>query len=183
MPVILFRWTMPKAANLLLPAVALAASIGMSSLANAQGMGASGQMISGISCDAQEGQRVHIHQHLVILDHGKPVPIPADVGRPSNNQCLYWLHTHTPDGIVHIEAPLTRSFTLGDFFAIWGKPLTKTRAATASAAKGSTLKVWVNGKPFAGDPNKIELLAHTDIVIMAGPPFTKPPAFTNWGTL
>ncbi|MEO7998506.1 MAG: hypothetical protein ABI852_13735, partial [Gemmatimonadaceae bacterium] len=104
-----FRWTMPKAATLV-----LAAMFGTTGLAQAQGMGAAGQMISGISCDAQEGQRIHIHQHLVILDHGKAVPIPADVGRPSSNQCLYWLHTHTPDGIVHIEAPLNRSFTLGD---------------------------------------------------------------------
>lgn len=152
-------------------------------MANAQVMSAAGQPIVGISCDEQEGQRIHIHQHLVILDHGKQVPIPADVGRPASNRCLYWLHTHTPDGIVHIEAPLNRSFTLGDFFAIWGKPLSKTQAATAAAAKGTTLKVWVNGKPFTGDPNKIELLAHSDIVIIAGPPFTKPPAFTTWGTL
>ena len=31
---------------------------------------ASGQTIDGISCDAQEGQRIHIHQHLLIVDHG-----------------------------------------------------------------------------------------------------------------
>ena len=151
--------------------------------ASAQAMSAAGQPIFGISCDAQEGQRIHIHQHLVILDHGKSVAVPADVGRPNSNQCLYWLHTHTPDGIVHIEAPLNRSFTLGDFFAIWGKPLSKTQAASATAAKGKTLQVWVNGKAFTGDPNKIELLAHADIVIIAGPPFTRPPAFTTWGTL
>lgn len=173
-----FRLTKTRTALL-----TLAAMIGTASLAQGQGMGASGQNIAGISCDAQEGQRIHIHQHLVILDHGKPVAVPADVGRPASGQCLYWLHTHTPDGIVHIEAPLNRSFTLGDFFAIWGKPLSKTRAATASADKGTMLKVWVNGKPFTGDPNKIELSAHSDIVIIAGPPFTKPPAFTSWGTL
>ena len=126
---------------------------------------------------------MHIHQHLVILDHGKPIAIPANIGRPDNVQCLYWLHTHTPDGIVHIEAPMDRKFTLGDFFAIWKQPLSKTRAATATAAKGSTLKVYLNGKAYAGDPNKIELTAHADIVIIAGPPFTKPPAFTTWGTL
>lgn len=173
-----FRLTKTRTALL-----TLAAMIGTASLAQGQGMGASGQNIAGISCDAQEGQRIHIHQHLVILDHGKPVAVPADVGRPASGQCLYWLHTHTPDGIVHIEAPLNRSFTLGDFFAIWGKPLSKTRAATASADKGTMLKVWVNGKPFTGDPNKIELLAHSDIVINAGPPFTKLPVFTSWGAL
>lgn len=178
-----FRLTAARAASMRLLVTSVCALAAWSGSARAQAMSAAGQPIVGISCDAQEGQRIHIHQHLVILDHGKPVLVPEDVGRPNSNQCLYWLHTHTPDGIVHIEAPLNRSFTLGDFFAIWGKPLSKTQAATASAAKGTTLQVWVNGKQYTGDPNKIELLAHSDIVIMAGPPFKRPPAFINWGTL
>ena len=142
-----------------------------------------GQPVSGISCDAQEGQRIHIHQHLLILDHGKTVDIPANVGQPAGGQCIYWLHTHTPDGIIHIEAPLNRSFTLGDFFAVWGQPLSRTVAATAYTKNGAPLRVWVDGKPFKGDPRSIPLLAHTDIVIEAGPPFPTPPRFTTWGSL
>jgi len=142
-----------------------------------------GETVGGIACDAQEGQRIHIHQHLVIFDHGHEVAIPPNVGQPAGKRCIYWLHTHTPDGIIHIEAPLDRSFTLGDFFKVWGQPLSRTKAATAIAAKGGSLKVWVNGKAYAGDPSKIPLNAHTDIVIEAGPPFPKPPRFTNWGTL
>src|SRR5471030_1649073 len=100
-----------------------------------------GETVGGISCDAQEGQRIHIHQHLVILDHGKAVSIPNNVGRPALLPCLYWLHTHTPDGIIHIEAPKERSFTLGDFFAVWGQPITATKVATATATKAQPLKV------------------------------------------
>jgi hypothetical protein len=140
----------------------------------------SGQPVAGISCDAMEGQRIHIHQHLLILDHGNPVPVPYDVGRPAGNQCLYWLHTHTPDGVIHIESPANRTFTLGDFFAVWGQPLSTTRAATAFTKEGSKLKVWVDGKPYAGDPAKIPLVRHADIVIEAGPPFLTPPKFTDW---
>ncbi len=143
-------------------------------------MAPTGQPVAGISCDAMEGQRIHIHQHLLILDHGHSVPVPYDVGRPAGNQCLYWLHTHTPDGVIHIESPANRTFTLGDFFAIWGQPLSTTRAATAFAKEGSKLKVWVDGKPYAGDPAKIPLVAHADIVIEAGPPFPTPPKFTDW---
>jgi hypothetical protein len=139
-----------------------------------------GAPIAGISCDAQEGQRMHIHQHLVIIDKGKPVPIPENVGQPPGKRCIYWLHTHTPDGVIHIEAPLNRSFTLGDFLKVWGQPLSPTQAASASAAKGDKLKVWVNGKPFTGDPATIALVAHADIVIEAGPPFVTPPVFTAW---
>ena len=150
---------------------------------HAQLLQANAQPIAGIACDAMEGQRLHIHQHLVILDHGKPVPIPANVGQVPAKGCLYWVHTHTPDGIIHIEAPLDRKFTLGNFFAIWGQPLSKTRVATAVASKGTTVTVWVNGKKFVGDPNKIDLDAHADIVIQVGPPFGKPVPFTAWGTL
>jgi hypothetical protein len=56
-----------------------------------------GQTIKGISCDAQEGQRIHIHQHLAIYDHGKAVPVPQFIGIPQAARCIYWVHTHTPD--------------------------------------------------------------------------------------
>ena len=171
-------------ASHLLVAVSVSALIAaaMSAAPRQQGPTApNGQTVGGIACDSQEGQRIHIHQHLVIFDHGNPVAIPADVGRPV--RCIYWLHTHTPDGIIHIEAPLDRSFTLGDFFTVWGQPLSRTAASTARAAKGATLKVWVDGKPFAGDPRTIPLHAHTDIVIEAGPPFPTPPRFTAWNGL
>lgn len=145
--------------------------------------GALGQTIDGISCDAQEGQRIHIHQHLVIFDHGKQVDIPPNVGQPAGRRCIYWLHTHTPDGIIHIEAPKDRAFTLGDFFKVWGQPISKTQVASAKGSAKLPLKVWVDGKPYNGDPAAIKLNPHTDIVIQAGPPFLTPPRFTNWGTL
>jgi hypothetical protein len=130
-----------------------------------------------------EGSRIHIHQHLVILDHGKPVDIPFDVGRPHNANCLYWIHTHTPDGIIHIEAPADRKFTLGDFFEIWGQPLSRLQAASAKGTTKVPLRIWFDGKAYAGDPRRIILASHSDITIEAGPPFSKPVLFTNWGTL
>jgi hypothetical protein len=163
----------------------LAALAGLlaSSRAAAQSLTPTGQTVNGISCDAMEGQRLHIHQHLLILDHGKPVGIPPNVGQPSARPCIYWLHTHTPDGFIHIEAPLDRSFTLGDFFTVWGKPLDRTTVASAHLAKGESMKVWVNGRPFAGDPSSIPLTAHADIVIQVGPPYGKPQPVLAWGNL
>jgi hypothetical protein len=183
-----FRRHLISASTLVVTVVALATAITPGSDATAapsqQGPAAAkGQPVGGISCDAQEGQRIHIHQHLVMLDHGRPVPIPPNVGQPAGKRCIYWVHTHTPDGIIHIEAPLNRSFTLGDFFIVWGQPLSRTQAASARAAKGQTLRVWVNGKPYRGDPAKIPLLAHADITIEAGPPYSKPALFTTWGPL
>jgi hypothetical protein len=168
---------------LALSAAVLAAGVSRADAHPPQQVGASGQPIDGISCDAQEGSRIHIHQHLVILDHGKAVNIPPNVGQPAGRRCIYWLHTHTPDGIIHIEAPKDRTFTLGDFFKIWGQPLGRAQAASARAGKQQSLKVWVNDRVYKGDPRAIKLDSHTDIVIEVGPPFPKPPRFTNWGSL
>jgi hypothetical protein len=155
--------------------------VGATRLAAAQSAAPRGEPVAGMSCDAMEGSRVHIHQHIAILDHGRLVAVPPNVGQPAEKRCIYWVHTHTPDGVIHIEAPAFRSFTLGDFFAIWGEPLSRTQAASANAAKGQTLRVWVNGNRYTGDPRAIALAVHTDIVIEAGPPFSAPPKFTAWG--
>jgi hypothetical protein len=149
----------------------------------AQGPVPSGETVGGISCDAQEGQRIHIHQHLVIVDHGKTVDVPARIGIPAGKRCLYWLHTHTPDGMLHIEAPQDRTFTLGDFLKVWGQPLSSTSAASARAGKHEKVKVWLGGKAYAKDPRTIPLAAHADIVIQVGPPFKRPAAFTAWNGL
>jgi len=140
----------------------------------------SGAPVHGIRCDQMEGALLHIHQHVTIRDHGKPVPIPDDVGRPLIGQCLYWIHTHTPDGIVHIESPNFRSFTLGEFFDVWGQPLSTGNVAGAKPRQGERVAVWVGGRPYTGDPRTIELLPHLDVTIEVGPPYVKPAPFTDW---
>ncbi len=144
---------------------------------------AEGRPIKGITCDAGEGQRIHIHQHLAIFDHGKPVEIPAFIGIPQAANCIYWVHTHTPDGIIHVESPADRTFTLGDFFAVWRMSLDRKQAGASVVKKGESMRVWVNGRPFAGDPSTVKLDPHADIVIQVGPPYDKPKPFTGWGKL
>lgn len=143
------------------------------------GAAASGAPVDGIRCDRAEGAVFHIHQHVAIFARGKAVPIPEDVGRPLLGSCLYWIHTHTPDGLVHVESPTFRTFTLGNFFDIWGEPLSATRVASAGVKRGE-LHVFVDGHRYAGDPRRIELSQHTDITLEAGPPYAKPVAFTDW---
>lgn len=155
-------------------------SIAMPSVVQSQAMG---QAVRGISCDAQEGQRIHIHQRLLIVVRGKEMAIPQYIGIPQGARCIYWLHTHTPDGIIHVEAPSDRSFTLGDFFAVWGQPLDRKHVAGARVKRGESMRAWVNGVLYKGGPATIPLTAHADIVIQIGPPFAKPVAFTNWGPL
>lgn len=133
-----------------------------------------GLNVDGIECQGMEGAVEHIHTHLQIFNRGRAVQIPAQVGIPQGGSCLYWVHTHTPDGIIHIESPVRRTFTLGQFFDIWGEPLSRTQAASARAAHGKTLRVTVNGKTWTGDPAKIPLRDREEIVIQSGPPWGTP---------
>ncbi len=139
-----------------------------------------GQPVAGIGCDAMEGSVLHIHQHLAIYDHGKSVEIPSDVGRPILGSCFYWLHTHTPDGIIHVESPTFRTYTLGQFFAVWGEPLTRTNVAGATPKPGEHIVVWVDGARFSGDPRTIELTQHLDVTIDVGLPASRPAPFSAW---
>jgi hypothetical protein len=139
-----------------------------------------GQPVAGIHCDRMEGNVLHIHQHLAIFDHGKPVGIPEDVGRPLFGNCLYWLHTHTPDGLIHVESPTLQAYTLGQFFAVWGQPLARSDVAGAKLRPGEKTTVWVDGAVYAGDPAKIQLTQHLDVTIDVGAPRKKPAPFAAW---
>jgi hypothetical protein len=160
--------------------IALAAVVALVRPATVHAAVPAGQAIDGIRCDQMEGSVLHIHQHVAIFDHGKSVPIPDDVGRPLVAQCFYWLHTHTPDGIVHIESPNFKTFTLGNFFDVWGEPLGTTGVAGAKPKSGEHVAVWVDGRPYTGNPRTIELTQHLDVTIEVGPPYTKPAPFTAW---
>src|SRR2546426_867830 len=61
--------------------------------------------VDGVSCDRGEHSDYHIHQHASIYINGKLVTVPANIGIASDSSCLYWIHTHSSDGIIHIEAP------------------------------------------------------------------------------
>jgi hypothetical protein len=133
-----------------------------------------GLPIDGISCAGMEYAAEHIHSHLELFDRGRSVTIPAGVGIENNARCLYWVHTHTADGYIHIEAPVKQPYTLGQFFDIWGQPLSWTQAASLSASHGGRLSIWVNGAAWHGrDPRAIVLRDHETIVVQNGPPFAK----------
>jgi hypothetical protein len=142
-----------------------------------------GLPIDGIHCDRSEGAVLHIHTNLQLFDHGHAVTVPANIGIPEGADCLYWLHTHSDDGFIHVESPVKRSFNLGQFFDIWGPELSWTRAASLTATHGRRLSVWVNGTPWTGhNPRDIVLRDRETIVIQNGPPFAKPAA-ADWSKL
>ncbi len=123
---------------------------------------ATGARVDGVQCSTSEQSAYHIHAHVAVYVDGIRQVIPADVGIPQN--CMYWLHTHDTSGVVHIESPVNRTFTLGDFFAIWGQRLSPGQAGPATGR----LTAYVNGRRYQGDPGSIRLRPHAVIQIDIG---------------
>jgi hypothetical protein len=135
--------------------------------------------VDGITCGPTEQLVYHIHAHLAVFKNGQSYTLPAGIGIPgshavqtnqgpiaSGGTCIYWLHTHTTDGVIHIESPSKAIYTLGDFFDEWHQPLSAKQAGTL---KG-TLTAFVNGKPWKKDPRAIPLLPHENIQLQIGEP-------------
>jgi len=117
--------------------------------------------------DPVEGTAVHIHQHLDIYVDGGKVPVPALIGiDPAAGFAP--LHVHDTSGVIHVESPTVRSYTLGQFFAVWGVRLTPSCLGGDCAGSGRALRVYVNGRLDQADPTTLVLEPHQEIVIAYG---------------
>ncbi|HEX5583352.1 MAG TPA: hypothetical protein VFX08_06695, partial [Gaiella sp.] len=122
----------------------------------------------------------HVHAHLAIFVKGKQrqVPFGIGIGPPlrgvngaagpfvTQGTCFAWLHTHTGDGIIHMEAPKRMTFTLGEFFDVWGEKLSASRVGPARGK----VTALVDGKVVRGSPRAIVLEAHELVQLDVGTP-------------
>jgi hypothetical protein len=147
-----------------------------------------GRQIDGISCQSHEQVLFHIHAHLTIFVGGAPRQVPAGIGIAppydvqaaprgafvAGGSCFMWLHTHSADGIIHTESPVERTYTLGEFFDVWGQPLSRMQAGPA---RGRVTALF-NGQVFTGNPREIPLLAHAQIQLEVRRPLVVPERIT-----
>ena len=153
---------------------------------------ATGSTVDGIGCLGQEQTLFHIHAHLTIYVNGSARQIPYGVGITgaqaestpegpfvASGNCYYWLHTHAADGIIHIESPLQRTYTLGDFFDIWGQRLDRTHIGPVTGA----VTAIYNGQLYQGNPRNIPLNAHAQIQLEVGRPLVAPFRLTSFASL
>ena len=140
--------------------------------------GATGKTVDGISSAPSEQLAFHVHSHLAIYVNGVEKNVPYGIGIvppltldnsggspfATGGKAIYWLHTHDETGIIHMEAPKQITFTLKNFFDIWGQPISATQVGPA---KGSVI-AYVNGKKVTGDPAEIKLAAHEVIQLDVG---------------
>lgn len=128
------------------------------------------------------GLERHVHAHLDVFVDGDPVPVPAGIGlvepvpRPDGGvesalDGAAPLHTHTSDGIVHVEADRTSpDLTLGRFFDLWQVRLTADCLGSLCSNGDSTLRVYVNGELAVGDPRTIPFGDHDEVAVVFGLP-------------
>lgn len=118
----------------------------------------------------EEGNALHIHQHLDILVNGKPVTVAAGIGINPIARFISPLHTHDVSGVIHVESDIVRDFTLGQFFDVWGVRFSKNCVGGYCAKGTDTLRVFVNGEAVSGDPRSLVLREHQEIAVIYGPP-------------
>ena len=119
-----------------------------------------------------EALAFHHHNLIQIFIDGKPVTVPAYIGinntGPPSQEFITVLHTHDASGIVHIESPVAKTFTLGDFFNVWGVSFSSSNIGGYQNAGNKQVRVFLDGKPYAGDPRNLALTQHEDVVITYG---------------
>jgi hypothetical protein len=118
----------------------------------------------GLHALPQEGVVLHIHQHLDLYVAGRHVTVPAAIGINFQRQFITEVHTHDTTGVIHVESPTARNFTLGQFFGEWGVKLT----GNCVGRYCGKVSWWVNGKKMTGNPAQLILDAHQEIVIAEG---------------
>jgi hypothetical protein len=131
----------------------------------------------GLNALSAEALAFHIHQHLDIFVNGKPVPggVPALIGI-NDDSYITELHTHTPNGIIHVESARKVDFTLGQFFAEWGVFLN----SSCIGGYCGGVKWYLNGVKQTGDPQNLVLKDHEQIALVVGKAPKKIPATFNW---
>jgi len=66
----------------------------------------------------------HIHPKITIIVDGVNEIIPNEIGL--NSACEKAIHTHEEgDGTIHVESQDSRQYTLGDFFSVWSKSISR----------------------------------------------------------
>ncbi len=147
-----------------------------------------GTTVHGIHCEPVEQLVYHIHAHLAVFVDGRLYSLPAGIGIPGSvteqtpygpvaagGKCFYWLHTHTADGIIHIESPSDRIYTLGDFFDEWQQPLSADQVGELHGK----ITAFFNGRLWKRSLRAIPLLPHAVIQFDIGAP--TPPLMTiDW---
>jgi hypothetical protein len=133
---------------------------------------------AGLPILAAEAFAQHIHAHLDVFVNGQAVTVPANIGIDYVSSHITPLHTHDSSGVIHIESPDMRTYTLGQLFTEWGVKLSAGCVATY-CAPATPVVIEVNGVSSTGDPSTLIIHLHDEFAVVIGtPPPAVPSAFS-----
>jgi hypothetical protein len=121
----------------------------------------------GIPFSNMEGTALHIHPRLEVYVNGTEVTVPTDIGISYSEQAMAALHTHDTEGRIHVESPVIRNYSLGQFFDTWGVRLTRNCIGGHCSTGARRLRAFVDGAPVA-DPRAVTLADDQDVVVAFG---------------
>lgn len=113
-----------------------------------------GRPVDGLRCASGRTFAVHVE----LFAHRQVVIIPRGIGIAAG--CAYPASTTEPTGVVHVRGRRT----LGDLFRIWGRRAGPHRLLSFTGR----VSVFVGGRRFEGDPRRVALTRHAQIVVEVG---------------
>jgi hypothetical protein len=116
-----------------------------------------GAPVGGMKCS--NGRRFAVH--IELFAHRRVVIVPPGIGI-ARSGCSYPLRTNTPTGVI--EVLQSGRFTLGDLFRVWGRRLKPVRLLSFPGH----VSVFVGGRRLGGDPRRLVLTRHAQIVLEVG---------------
>lgn len=129
------------------------------------------QRVRSMSCAGDEVARVGVH--LELFARGRVVIVPPAIGMAPplarrdayvvSGRCSYPLRTREPTGVI--EVAREGRYTLGSFFAVWGKTLSPNRVLDFRGH----VRAYIDGRSYRGSPSGIVLRRHAEIVLEVGP--------------
>ena len=166
--------------------------------ARPDGPGARGRLVP----EAAEQLTFHVHAHLDVFVDGQKVTVPAGIGIDTVNPAVHEFpehrrrdrlrrHQSSVRDRVHLATPHPRgdrhpphrvadrkNNTLGQLFTEWDVKLDQNCVNTYCRPQ-TKIAIYVNGKPFTGDPRTIPLSNFKEIAIVIGTPPAQIPAYAD----
>jgi hypothetical protein len=144
---------------------------------------------AGLTPERKEFLNYHVHAHLDVFVDGEAVVVPAGIGiniddpgvrhgtdpvayggiEECAEPCISPLHTHDESGVLHTESATEEGNTLGQFFIEWDVRLDESCVGEFCRPE-EEIAVYVDGKPYEGDPREIALTDRKQIAIVIGDP-------------
>ncbi len=136
---------------------------------------------------------------IYILGHRVTIPTAIGIANPRmyghvalSGTCVEPIHTHDSGGVIHVESPVRRTYTLGDFFRVWrstyptvtvdgqSRPVVYTPTDLLGYRTDAThvIRLLVDGKPSRAGPGlDLDHLDYCGGRVLASPCY--PTAVTN----